>query len=47
LKAKYRIERVESTAAGSIKLNLKGINIFSERKTASYLEGTIIGINGE
>jgi len=47
LKAKYRIELVESTAAGSIKLNLKGINIFSERKTASYLEGTIIEINGE
>ena len=47
LKAKYRIELVESTAAGSIKLNLKGIYIFSERKTASYLEGTIIGINGE
>ena len=38
---------MESTAAGSIKLNLKGINIFSERKTASYLEGTIIEINGE
>ena len=32
LKAKYRIELVESTAAGSIKLNLKGFNIFSERK---------------
>jgi len=47
LKAKYRIELVESTAAWSIKLNLKGINIFSERKTASYLEGTIIEINGE
>ena len=47
LKAKYRIELVESTAAGSIKLNLKGINIFSERKTASYLEGTIIEINGK
>ena len=44
LKAKYRIELVESTAAGSIKLNLKGINIFSERKTASYLDGTIIEI---
>ena len=38
---------MESTAAGSIKLNLKGINIFSERKTSSYLEGTIIEINGE
>jgi len=47
LKAKYRIELVESTAAWSIKLNLKGINIFSERKTASYLEGTIIEFNGE
>ena len=47
LKAKYRIELVESTAAGSIKLNLKGINIFSERKTSSYLEGIIIEINGE
>ena len=47
LKAKYRIELVESTAAWSIKLNLKGINIFSERKTASYLEKTIIKINGE
>ena len=47
MKAKYRIELVESTAAGSIKLNLKGIYIFSERKTASYLEGTIIEINGE
>ena len=46
-KAKYRIELVESTAGWSIKLNLKGINIFSVRKTASYLEGTIIGINGE
>jgi Fe/S biogenesis protein NfuA len=33
--------------AWSKKLNLKGIYIFSERKTASYLEGTIIGINGE
>ena len=38
---------MESTAAGSIKLNLKGINIFSERKTSSYLEGIIIEINGE
>ena len=47
MKAKYRIELVESTAAGSIKLNLKGINIFSERKTVSYLEGTIIEINDE
>jgi len=47
LKAKYRIELVESTATGSIKLNLKGIYIFSERKTASYLEGTIIEINSE
>ena len=37
---------MESTAAGSIKLNLKGINIFSERKTISYLEGIIIEING-
>ena len=46
-KSKNRIELVESTAAGSKKLNLKGINIFSERKTASYLEGTIIEINGE
>ena len=47
MKAKYGIELMESTAAGSIKLNLKGIYIFSERKTASYLEGTIIEINGE
>jgi Fe-S cluster assembly iron-binding protein IscA len=31
LKAKYRIELVESTAAWSIKLNLKGIYIFSEQ----------------
>ena len=28
-------------------LNLKGIYIFSERKTASYLEGTILEINNE
>ena len=28
-------------------LNLKGIYIFSERKMASYLEGTIIEVNGE
>ena len=47
MKAKYRIELMESTAAGSIKVNLKGIYIFSERKTASYLEGTIIEVNGE
>ena len=38
---------MESTAAGSIKLNLKGIYIFLERKTAPYLEGIIIEINGE
>ena len=38
---------MESTTAGSIKLILKGIYIYSERKTASYLEGTIIEINGE
>ena len=42
LKAIYRIELVGSTAAGSIKLNLKGINIFSERKTASYLEDQLL-----
>jgi len=47
LKANYRLELVESALDESIKLNIKGINIFSERKTASYLEGTIIDVNEE
>ena len=37
---------VESKVVGSINLNLRGINIISKRKTVSYLEGTIIEING-
>ena len=47
LKANYKIELVESFLEESIKLTFKGINVFSERKTASYLEGTIVEINEE
>ena len=38
LKAKYKIELVESIAEGSIKLNFKGINIFFELKN-SFISG--------
>ena len=47
LKANYRLELVDSSLEGSIQFTVNGIKIFSERKTASYLEGTIIEINEE
>ncbi|HIA57347.1 MAG TPA: hypothetical protein EYN97_08055 [Candidatus Lambdaproteobacteria bacterium] len=47
LKAIYRPELVISAQEGSIKLEVDGVEIFTERKTASYLEGTIIEINDE
>ena len=47
LKAIYRPELVISALEGSIKLEVDGVEIFTERKTASYLEGTIIEINDE
>ena len=47
LKANYRLELVDSSIEGSIQFTVNGIKIFSERKTASYLEGTIIEFNEE
>tara|TARA_B110000914_G_scaffold30427_1_gene23118 strand:+ start:438 stop:1343 length:906 start_codon:yes stop_codon:yes gene_type:complete len=47
LKAHYRLELVESPLEGSIKYEVSGIKVFSERKNVSYLEGTIIEINEE
>ena len=47
LKAKYRIELVESTTARIIKLNFKEIYLFRNEKRFHILEGTIIEINGE
>ena len=45
LKAHYRLELVESPLEGSIKYEVSGIKVFSERKNVSYLEGTIIEIS--
>ena len=47
LKANYRLELVDTPREESIQFFVNGIKIFSERKTASYLEGTIIEINEE
>jgi Fe-S cluster assembly iron-binding protein IscA len=47
LKAHYRLELVESPLEGSIKYEVSGIKVFSERKNVSYLEGTIIEVNEE
>ena len=47
LKANYRLKLVDVPLDESIKFEVSGIEIFTERKTASYLEGTIIEINEE
>ena len=47
LKANYRIELVKSPLESSIQFEVDGVKVFSERKNASFLEGTIIEINEE
>ncbi|MBC8257960.1 MAG: NifU family protein [SAR324 cluster bacterium] len=45
LKANYRLELLDSQFKDSIQFEVNGIRIYTERKTASFLEGTAIEIN--
>ena len=47
LKANYRLDYVASSKENDIQLKVNDISIATERKTASFIEGTIIEINKE
>ena len=47
LKANYRLESNSSLVEGNIHFEINGISFITQRKTASYIEGTIIEINKE
>lgn len=47
LKANYRLELIESPLDASLNIEVEGIEIFFERKNASYLEGTMIEVDEE